>query len=119
MIMFVLCAATASFSSAPPSVLLRCSSASALTGKTHLEIAQGLLERTDVRYTPLASARPAAPPALKGAHPHANRTAASFGEDERTCRDDSLCRPSYRDGGNILVGEEGRRRLRTLIREQS
>ena len=48
MIMFVLCAATASFSSAPPSVLLRCSSASALTGKTHLEIAQGLLERTDV-----------------------------------------------------------------------
>ena len=74
-----------------------------------------LLERTDVRYTPLASARPAAPPALKGAHPHANRTTASFGDDERACRDDSLCRLSYRDGGNILVGEAGRRRLRTLI----
>ena len=78
-----------------------------------------LLERTDVRYTPLASARPAAPPALKGAHPHANRTTASFGEDERACRDDSLCRLSYRDGGNILVGEAGRRRLRTLIGEHS
>ena len=69
----------------------------------------------DVRYTPLASARPAAPPALKGARPHANRTTASFGDDERACRDDSLCRLSYRDGGTILVGEAGRRRLRTLI----
>ena len=78
-----------------------------------------LLERTDVRYTSLASARPTAPPALKGAHPHANRTTASFGEDERACRDDSLCRLSYRDGGNILVGEAGRRRLRTLIGEHS
>ena len=35
--------------------------------------------------TSLASARPAAPPALKGAHPHANRTTASFGDDERAC----------------------------------
>ena len=42
---------------------------------------------------------------------------SSFGEDERACRDDSLCRLSYRDGGNILVGEAGRRRLRTLIGE--
>ena len=46
---------------------------------------------------------------------HANRTTVSFGDDERACRDDSLCRLSYRDGGNILVGEAGRRRLRTLI----
>ena len=68
-------------------------------------------------HTSLASARPAAPPALKGAHPHANRTTASFGESESACRDDSLCRLSYRDGGNILVGEAGRRLLRTLIGE--
>ena len=44
----VACVATATCLSSPVQVLLRCSAASALTGSTHLEIAQGLLERSDV-----------------------------------------------------------------------